>query len=315
MKIIQAPRASAILYWLLKSRGRNQPWLLPANICPVVPLTFLKAGVAFTFVDIAGATLLMDLDQAEALLRARQYDGLLYAHTYGEASTPNEFFGFIKNKFPNLLIIDDRCLCTPIFEVDHLNMADVQLYSTGYAKIADLNFGGYAFIRDGINYRTSSLPFMKQHYDVLEKSYKDSIRDRQKINYQDSDWLDTETPVPFWDDYCQQIKIQLADSLKQRAILNSIYAERLPVETQLPDVFQDWRFNIRVKNKQHVLDAIFASGLFASSHYASLVDIFGDGYGFQADVLANDVINLFNDHHFTIGQAEQACEVILNNLR
>jgi hypothetical protein len=314
MKIIQAPRASAILYWLLKSRGRNQPWLLPANICPVVPLTFLKAGAPFTFVDIAEKTLLMDLDQAEALLRAQPFDGLLYAHTYGEASTPNEFFRLIKGKFPNLLVIDDRCLCIPYLEHNHLNMADVQLYSTGYAKIVDLNFGGYAFIRDDINYQPGFLPFVGQHYNEVEKLYKQAINERVMFTYDDSDWLDTETPMPSWDDYCQRVEIQLAESLKHRAILNSIYADRLPVEMQLPDGFQEWRFNIRVKNKQRVLNAIFASGLFASSHYASLVGIFGDGYGSHADVLANDVINLFNDQHFTIGQAEQVCQVVLNNL-
>jgi hypothetical protein len=314
MKIIQAPRASAILYWLLKSRGRNQPWLLPANICPIVPLTFLKAGVPFTFVDIAEKSLLMDLDQAEALLRAHQFDGLLYAHTYGEASTPNEFFGLIKDKFPNLLVIDDRCLCIPHLEHNHLNMADTQLYSTGYAKIVDLNFGGYAFIKDDINYQPVSLPFAGQHYNEVEKLYKQAINERVMFTYADSDWLDTETPMPSWDDYRQQVGIRLTESLKHRTILNSIYAERLPVETQLPDGFQQWRFNIRVKNKQRVLDAIFASGLFASSHYVSLVGIFGDGYGSHADVLANDVINLFNDHHFSVGQAEQVCQVVLNNL-
>jgi hypothetical protein len=65
MNIVQAPRASAILYNLLKSQDNTDPWLLPANICPIVPLTFFKAGVPFELVDISAENLHMDLEQAE----------------------------------------------------------------------------------------------------------------------------------------------------------------------------------------------------------------------------------------------------------
>src|SRR5262245_18473479 len=120
MQIIQAPRASAILYRLLKSQASPLPWLLPANICPIVPITFFKARVPFEFVDISTATLHMDLEQVEALIKTRKYGGLLYAHTYGESSTPVEFFTNAKSLNPALLIIDDRCLCIPDLE-SHVN--------------------------------------------------------------------------------------------------------------------------------------------------------------------------------------------------
>ena len=70
MMTILAPRASAILYDVLRSQAGRPTFLLPANICPIVPITFLKAGVAFEFVDIAPDTLNMDLNQAEARLRS-----------------------------------------------------------------------------------------------------------------------------------------------------------------------------------------------------------------------------------------------------
>ena len=57
MQIVQASRASAILYNLLKSQTNTHPWLLPANICPIVPITFFKAGVPIEFVDISAETL------------------------------------------------------------------------------------------------------------------------------------------------------------------------------------------------------------------------------------------------------------------
>ena len=102
MKLIQAPRASAILYNILVGRADLRPWLLPANICPIVPITFLKAQVPFEFVDISASTLHMDLAQAEDLIKQRKFGGLLYAHTYGEPSTPLDFFSAIKSLAPEL---------------------------------------------------------------------------------------------------------------------------------------------------------------------------------------------------------------------
>lgn len=289
------------------------PWLLPANICPIVPITFLKAGVPFQFVDISAKTLHMDLEQAEALVRARKFGGLLYAHTYGEATTPNDFFESIKLVSPALVIIDDRCLCIPDVVFDSASKADVQLYSTGYAKIVGLNFGGYAFLREDIPYQPAHVSFSPQHHVQLEKSYKEAVTRQVKFVYEDSDWLEMDTPVPPWETYAERIKKNLPHSLEQRISLNQIYATSLPVEIQLPGRFQNWRFNIFVKHKQNLLDRIFSAGLFASSHYASLTGIMDDGRAPQAEAIAERVINLFNDHHFTEDQADQVCKIILEN--
>jgi len=315
VQVVQAPRASAILYNLVKSRQGTYPWLLPANICPIVPITFLKTGVPFELVDISPETLHMDWTQAETLVNRQKFGGLLYAHTYGEPSPPYDFLEGIKKKNPNLLIIDDCCLCTPQLEADDLNPADVQLYSTGYGKVVDLNFGGYAFVRDDIKYKNVSLPFTPQAYDGIENLYKQAIHQRSRFVYHDSNWLDTTSPMPDWDAYRHQIERHRAEALQHSSSLNAVYVEMLPAEIQLPRAYQDWRFNICVKNQQHILAAIFSAGLFASSHYASLAGIFGDGIGGNANSLANEVINLFNDYHFTPKQAEQVCQVVLENLQ
>lgn len=314
MQIVQAPRASAILYSLLVNRVDKSPWLLPANICPIVPITFLKAQVPFQFVDISPHTLQMDLEQAEELIMKRKLGGLLYAHTYGEASTPNEFFGSVKRISPDLMVIDDRCLCVPDLAFDPANKADIQLYSTGYAKIVDLNFGGYAFLSETINYQAVHLSFKPQDHEEIEKTYKVAVSRRARFAYQDNDWLETGTAIPTWDEYCRQIKNCLAGSLEHRASLNQVYATRLPEEIQLPAPFQTWRFNIRVRNKQHILDGIFSSGLFASSHYASLAGIMDDGKAPEAEALGGSIVNLFNDHHFSLDQAERLCKIISENL-
>ncbi len=309
--VVQAPRASAILYHLLVSQPQKQTWLLPANICPIVPITFLKAGVPFELVDISATNLHIDLEQAEALAKSRKVGGLLYTHTYGDASTPDDFFRSLKSINPELIIVDDRCLCVPEFEVS--SAADVVLYSTGYAKIVELGFGGYAFIDDRVQYQTSHLPFDSAHHDELEYEYKQVLSRREYFVYRDSDWLETDLQLPPWHDYRLQIESGIKSSMSQRALLNKIYVELLPIEMQLPQPYQSWRFNIRLKNKDKTLKAIFDEGLFASSHYASLAGIMSSGRALNAEKLESEVVNLFNDHHFDESRAEKVCKLILKN--
>lgn len=251
----------------------------------------------------------MDVEQAGARIKRGAVGGLLYAHTYGEKSMPNDFFHSLKSLQPEILIVDDRCLCIPEFESDSL--ADMVLFSTGYAKIVELNFGGYAFVKEEINYQPAELKFDPNHHTELEKLYKDAIQNQSQFVYRDSDWLQTNAQLLEWDMYQQQIESALESSLAQRKTLNEIYSSRLPKDIQLPPEYQMWRFNIRVKNKQQIMDEIFANGLFASSHYASLAGIMSDRRAPVAESLADDVINLFNDHHFTIEMAERVCEIIV----
>jgi hypothetical protein len=313
MRIVQAPRASAILYSILVDREDHRPWLLPANICPIVPLTFLKAKVPFEFVDISSETLHIDLHQAEEYLKRGTFGGLLYAHTYGELSTPNDFFQAIKARCPDVMIIDDRCLCVPDFKPPADFFADLALYSTGYAKYVDLDFGGYAFINESTEFTPVHLPYNERDYHALEGSYKRAVQSRSTFRYRDSDWLQTGGKLPAWNDYHQQIQEGLRNSKKQRVSLNDIYTQRLPVGIQLPQPYQNWRFNIRVKNQQPVLKAVFAGGLFASAHYASLAGIMVPGHCPRAEALAGEIINLFNDFYFDANKADRICSIILEN--
>lgn len=281
---------------------------MPANICPIVPITFMKARVPFELIDISAGTLQMDLDQAVDWIEKRKFGGLLYAHTYGEESTPEGFFHRVKSIDPDFILVDDRCLCIPVFERE--TIADVVLFSTGYAKIVELGFGGYALMDSDVPYQPVRLPFSPAAYDELETAYKAAVNNRSRFEYRDTDWLMTEFDMPVWDEYRRRIETALGISLAHRNILNTVYSSRLPEEIQLPSQYQGWRFNIRVKNRRELLKTIFSEGLFASSHYASLAGIMSEGSAPAAEALAGDVINLFNDHHFTGEMAERLCTLL-----
>ncbi len=313
VQIIHTPRASAILYTLLVSQKQMKPWLLPANICPIVPITFMKARVPFELIDISAKTLHMDLEQAESRIKTREVGGVLYAHTYGEETTPEDFFARAKSLKPEMLIVDDRCLCIPTF--DAISAADVVLFSTGYAKVVDLGLGGYAFLKEETNYEPATLVSSSTDYSRLEGQYKLAVKERIRFNYFDSDWLITDSKLPKWEDYRNDIEHNLESSLAHRKINNGIYSSRLPQEIQLPAGYQIWRFNILLENREQIMRAIIDEQLFASSHYASLAGIMSDGSAPLAESLGNKTVNLFNDHHFTAEMAESICEIIVKNAR
>jgi len=315
MKTIIGVRASSILYDLL-TKGDARPFLLPANVCPIVPLTFLKAGVPYEFVDISPDTLHMDLDQVRERLSTAGggYGGLVYVHTYGDPVTPNYAFLEIKQRHPRLLLIDDRCLCVPELQPDPRSAADVLLYSTGYAKIVDLGFGGYAFLRDQVDVVHRRLPYKPEALRRLERDYKKAIEIGRPYTYIDTDWLETDAELPSWAQYTERIRGSLSSSLEQRRCINAIYDAVLPTDMRLPANYQLWRYNIRVKDNRKTLAAIIAGRLFASSHYASLAGIFGPGAGSNAAKLASQAINLFNDHHYTPEMAERTAQLVLGSL-
>lgn len=146
--IITANRASAVLCSFLDSQKYEKPFLLPANVCPVVPLSFMKAGVDFGFVDI-DETHAMNKSLAMELVKRGDYAGLVFVHAYGKVYDNTDFYKEIKEEHPNICIIDDRCLCQPDLSGDQQKNIDLRLYSTGYAKYVELSFGGFGIAKLG----------------------------------------------------------------------------------------------------------------------------------------------------------------------
>jgi hypothetical protein len=314
MKTILAARASTILYNLLVNRNDRRAFLLPANICPIVPITFFKAGIPVEFVDISAKTLHMDLGQAEERIRTGRYGGLLYAHTYGDPFTPQDFFRTVKQYDPGSLLIDDRCLCVPELMPDQTTSADVTLFSVGYGKIADMPHAGFAFLNEDLLYQSHPLPFHRPDLIELEKDYERSIERRELYSYRDSAWLQTFSNPPAWPEFAERVQAIKEDSIAHRRSINAVYNSLIPSEFGLGEQYQLWRFNLRLPDKRKTLDAIFAAHLFASSHYASLAGIMGTGTCPAAGQLAGEVVNLFNDSHYTLDMAEKTAKIVLGSL-
>lgn len=318
--IVFESRASVVLYKYLLSNRDEGYFLLPANICPIVPVTFLKARVPFEFVDIDPITLCINEDTAVRQIRTnpKKYCGVLFNHTYGVDYSPAEFFSELKKSDPQLKIIDDRCLCIPAIRnpSEDLNLTDLVLFSTGYSKFVDIGFGGIGILRTN-NYPSEEISDKFEPIDLknLELQYKHSIDTKTLFIFKDTNWLDCRIPEENYDVYLEKVNNKIDSVNTQKAKLNSIYSANLDHKICYSPEFQKWRFNIKVPGKNVLLKKIFSGGFFASTLYSSLGEgIFSEKHFPVAAEIYETTINLFNDFNFNGKQAISVCNMINQHL-
>ena len=312
MRRVFAQRASTVLYRLLLGRQDDRPWLLPANICPIVPLVFLKAGVPMEWIDIDADSLCLDLRELLHRVDAHptRYGGALFVHTYGRAQRLDGVIDSLHQIAPDLTFVDDRCVCWPEFEPIN-EQANVTLFSTGYAKPVDIGFGGYAFLRETVGYDDSDDAYDPKALESLTEQYKQRIAAGRPIRNADGDWLDHSTPTLDFDGYQTKVIEATSAARHHQAALREIYAA-IPASVRLPD--GDWRTHLRLPERDAFVEKMFRSDLFCGTHYAPVSKIFGHADAPNAERLHQDVVNLFDDRYYTQEQAQRTVRLIEEHL-
>lgn len=312
---VSANRASRVLYNFLVSIEKPDVFLVPANVCPIVLATFLKAKVAFRLVDIDRDSLCIDLMTVRDILSdSNTKFGLIFVRTFGYTGSCEADIVSIKSQYSNLeVLIDDRCLGIPELEQNRFSEdIDMTLFSTGYSKFVELGYGGFAWLSDKYNsrYQSPKIDYSEDSHESLVQRFNHAIQSRTSFNYDIDNWLDDrELPISI-ESYFSKIKSETSASLKQKYDLNAIYRQIVPQELWIGEEFDLWRFSILVRNKQAVLDRIFSAGEFASSHYASMAGIFDDTTAPIAESVHEQIVNLFNDYRFTEAKAKRVAEIV-----
>ena len=276
MKLLTANRAIKLLYNFLKVNNITGKVLLPANICPEVVKTLHYAGMTTQFVDLQVETLCMH--QEAVLTAAKDASMLLFVHTYGIEHDFYSFFDQVREQNPDIIIVDDKCLCLPDLDVKD-SAADLVLYSTGERKLVSLGGGAIGYLAD------------QWEYDEVE--------------VEESELLSNE----LWLLDPKQLYMRIDTVIAHKEKLNSIYRAMLPEAMQLPDAYQHWRFNILVPNKDQILAALAAEDIPAESPSPAL-----DEACVVASNLHTLAIHLLNDKRLTQEQAVRACEIICERL-
>lgn len=278
--ILFEDRAATVLHKVL-AHIKNKKFLLPLNICPIVPDTLLKANKEFEFCDINLDTLCMDeILVLEKISQDKRIDGLLFVKTFGIKLDAQPLFEKIKAINKNIFIIDDMCPCIQEFDYDiEKSYADMVLFSSGYSKYVDIGYGGYGFLKDD-NFGNI---FMNKAYTKEFLEYKHKI--------------------------LKQIPLMQ----KHKEELNKIYMNNIPKYMHLGEKFNNWRFSVLVKNKDKILEEIFKDeSLFASSHYPQ-VDFEYSLHPIKnsnTKKIHDQILNLFNDFRFTQEKAYKIVDII-----
>jgi hypothetical protein len=144
----------------------------------------------------------------------------------------------------------------------------------------------------------------------MDAAMRAALQSKEPYRYEDSEWLDGSCPGRSFEAHKEMILARLPVVKVHKERLNRIYIQGIPPELCMAERFHHWRFNILVPRKERLLEAIFAEGLFASSHYSSLNGLFGVGADRHAQALHSRVVNLFNNERFTMEQAERMVEIV-----
>ena len=114
---------------------------------------------------------------------------MLWVNPYGASNKCDTFFKEIKNIKPDFIIIDDRCLQKPNFSYPKSH-ADIIIYSTGYSKYVDINWGGFGFLLNHkFCYKRYDQDYAIADLELLTNEFEISIRNKKPISYKDSNWL------------------------------------------------------------------------------------------------------------------------------
>lgn len=279
--ILFEDRASIVLYKVLMTLDKKKKFLLPLNICPIVPDTFLKTKIKFEFIDISLETLCMNEKLTlEHIKNDPEIGGVLHVKTFGIDIDSEPFYKEIKALNNDIFIIDDMCPSIQNFNHSIENSyASLALFSSGYSKYVDIGYGGFGFLKNS----------------EFKNTFEDKSSTVEFLTY-------------------KNLLEQEIDKMKiQKKLLNNIYQKGLSSKLYLGEKFNNWRFSIMVPNKDEILNEIFKiDGLFASSHYPQVDYAYTDTpiKHSNAQEVHSQIINLFNDFRFTAEKASKVVEII-----
>ena len=313
MKLVFNIRATSILYAFLKKNfNSTKIWMLPVNTCHLIPACFIKANVSYEFIDVDPISL--SIDESKVLNRLKEnsnrYAGVLCVRNFGDLRVSFDFFKRLKNIQPSLLIIDDACLSFPDLDTLISPYVDLELYSTGYSKPIDLGYGGFGKLSKDYNLELVELSYKKEALDLMNSKYVQSVKSIKIIETNDfkSNWLASAKINQ--KEYVNQVIDRYPQIIKHKKNLNSIYRQNINPIFHEKRLSNNWRFNLNVGNASILIRKIFENGLFASQHYFPLNKIFDSGNCPIWEKQYENIINLFNDHRFSIKQANKICKII-----
>jgi len=306
--IIRRRALGALLSWFESKGYSGCTVMLHPLCCDELKCMLLALNCRLIYVDIDKQTLCSSLG---SIKRMSEYsvDIFINIRSFGFSGNMEPLFSQVKNIFPGVVIIDDRCLCKPTLPIENKivdGCADVELYSTGYSKYVDLGWGGYLVTSDAVE-----INYNPKYDENIYKKIADSNDSQLKCNT--LGWIDDRALNHVY--YPAVVESSFVLVNKHKMNNNLIYnnlLENIPSITILNE-HQDWRFNILLEQRDLLKEQIFNAGFFCSSHYAANnLGAFASDCLVESNNIANNIINLFNDFRVTHKDVDNVARLIKN---
>ena len=318
-------RASSVLYKFLVSNCKGRHFIMPANVCPVVPLTFLKANIGFSFVDIDPTTHAGSYKEYLDILRqVGNGNGILYVNAYGFMNNNTEFYSDVKKRYPDTVIIEDNCLCIPeTTTTEAKHFVDLELFSNGDSKYAPLEQeGGYGLLDlNKWDYNEFHEPFVGTAYNEQRLLLRECRIKGLPFTYEDSHWLPLQLTTLSGitgPEYLKMVSYSVNKAMAHKSTINAIYDNGIPDTIKYDGVFHNWRYMLMLPKhelQQQILSELDNNGLYASAHYASVGYLFKKKHYPVTEKEASLTLNLFNEQKYSEEMAERTVAIINNILK
>jgi hypothetical protein len=302
-------RASSILYQIAMSN--KGCWIIPDNVCHVVMATLVLAGCKPIVLDVDEQTL--ELNHCDVLQKIKENNlikGVVMVRTFGNDKLDySKLINDIKKIDPQISVVDDRCLCEPIFRIADCQ-ADYYLYSTGYSKFVDIGFGGYCFSKVEIS--NSNLFYSGKHEVEFNNFFNKIIGNQIVVNQNDIfnvcklNWLNVKT---LGSDYLSLVQEEYSKACAYKQNINNVYSN-IRQDLVLGNEFNSWRFNLLLGNRDEIFNLFIKNDIFSSKHYFSVSQLLGLAPNNVWNFYSKHIINLFNDRRCSVRMASKSVEII-----
>ena len=264
---------AAIISALIASRiPENSEVILPSICCPAVFFAVSNAGFCPIIADVSKENFCMGEND---ILNAATKDtkAIIAVHSYGRYCKIQNIQELASKN--NWFLIEDACLALGgKFKGKALgSFGDVSIFSFGYDKIIDVGGGG-AILTD--------------NSDLHEKC-KRFLDNNKFFVYKNSAKKDTELKRKF---------SNLQDSVMQRNSNASIYDSLLNIEKVFKPLYNAdivyWRYSALYKgDRAKLVGRAKKEGIIITTHYKGLHQLRTGDILNNADLISNQVINLF----------------------
>ena len=332
-------RATSAIYSIFNVIGeKNKKIVFPSNLClnPVYAAIFAKSN--FTFSDINYYTGNFSISSLTNTLSENKNISMIFcSHMYGIPNEVEKIKKKIGNK--NIFLIED-CAQSMGTEINNNylgSFGEIAIYSFGYSKNIDCDYGGalltndYKIFKEIEKFQNKDIDFvtinelrsykkeyLKQYYNYINSNKKMGFNQYININHFKklfvnkikNNWIKKASLDIKKINYLRKIRNE------KRKIYDDQFNNKIAF-SKFDDNFFPWRYNIYIPDQKRdkLLTKLWSNNIHANKLYHSLPKFLFNNTKYKNSILLEkNIINLWLDESVNKKYIKDTSNFIVNNL-